>query len=294
MEPMSKTEYSAPIAKRFLSDDELRVARDLKQRCNAYDGLDLKLSLDVPELDNVRDHTNIFVVYANEHVVGVCTLDGAREVEICGAVHPDHRRQGIGRSLLNAALTECRQRESQRVLLICEEASAAGQALAQAQGGHIDFAEHRMVLDATQAALPTSSHGVTTHRAGPDDIATLARITASAFDHNEDELRQSIADDLADTRQSFILGEHNGIPVGSLKLYFAPDRVFIYAFGVLPEQRGKGLGRAILSQTIETLRNQGFTHIGLEVETTNARAFALYRSCGFVVRTTYDYYELPS
>jgi len=81
--------------------------------------------------------------------------------------------------------------------------------------------------------------------------------------------------------------------VASLKVYpYERDGAGIYAFGVLPEYRGRGIGRQLLTEVCQQLRTEGRTRIALEVETTNATAHRLYLACGFVERTTYGYYAL--
>ncbi|MNW11442.1 ribosomal-protein-alanine N-acetyltransferase [compost metagenome] len=68
---------------------------------------------------------------------------------------------------------------------------------------------------------------------------------------------------------------------------------FIYGFCVLPEYRGKGYGRQILSQTITALKEKDqAVEIKLEVSVENEKALGLYESCGFATRNANDYYVL--
>ena len=80
--------------------------------------------------------------------------------------------------------------------------------------------------------------------------------------------------------------------MGCLRLDEMEDEVGIYGFVVRPEQRGRGYGRQILEEAIRIIRAEGGKEITLEVETDNVNAIGLYRSCGFLVKTTYDYYSL--
>ena len=52
--------------------------------------------------------------------------------------------------------------------------------------------------------------------------------------------------------------------------------------GLLPEWRGKGIGRALITEAIARARTAGMSRIALDVHATNARAMALYESVGFV------------
>ena len=79
-------------------------------------------------------------------------------------------------------------------------------------------------------------------------------------------------------------------PVGTLRLHEAQDRIGIYGFGILPGYRRRGYGRQMLEEVIRTIRSSSQKMITLEVETDNINAIGLYRSCGFEINTTYDYY----
>lgn len=52
--------------------------------------------------------------------------------------------------------------------------------------------------------------------------------------------------------------------------------------GMLPEARGQGLGRRLMTEAIQAARRQGLERIELEVFASNPRAIALYESFGFV------------
>jgi ribosomal protein S18 acetylase RimI-like enzyme len=53
---------------------------------------------------------------------------------------------------------------------------------------------------------------------------------------------------------------------------------------VAPDQRGRGIGRALLEETMEAARAAGATRIELGTSETDAAAIALYESCGFTNR----------
>jgi ribosomal protein S18 acetylase RimI-like enzyme len=67
----------------------------------------------------------------------------------------------------------------------------------------------------------------------------------------------------------------------------------IYGFAVVPEQQGRGYGRAALSKVTRDLRDEGITSVHLEVLVDNPGALHLYESCGFEVLGIEDYYLIP-
>jgi RimJ/RimL family protein N-acetyltransferase len=52
--------------------------------------------------------------------------------------------------------------------------------------------------------------------------------------------------------------------------------------GLLPEWRGRGVGRRLLDATLAQARRSGFKRIELDVHADNPRAIALYEKAGFV------------
>lgn len=285
-----------------VTGEELLQAVALKAVCDAEDGLDLKVhpemqraDLGVPVIDAIAATTK------DGALIGLCTLDGSSEVELCGMVHPMHRRRGVGRALLEAALAVCRERHTRRVLLICEDASSAGRALLAAAlpTARLDFKEHRMELRALgfapqTAAVAARVPGLVVRAAAAceDDLDALALTQAAAFGERKQGIRPGIEADMRDPSYRYYIAALDGESVSSLKVIFAAPRAFIYAFGVVPQQRRRGVGRAVLADVIARLRDEGWRRVALEVESENAPALALYRSLGFAPVTAYGYYAV--
>lgn len=61
------------------------------------------------------------------------------------------------------------------------------------------------------------------------------------------------------------------------------DMHYLAHLGVLPELRGRGVGRALIDQLIGTARDAGRRRVALDVAVSNPRAEALYRRAGFKV-----------
>jgi ribosomal protein S18 acetylase RimI-like enzyme len=65
----------------------------------------------------------------------------------------------------------------------------------------------------------------------------------------------------------------------------------IYTVNVHPKERGRGLGRALLSACEERLRALGMTRVLLEVNVENADAIRLYERAGYArAELLKDYY----
>lgn len=56
--------------------------------------------------------------------------------------------------------------------------------------------------------------------------------------------------------------------------------------GLIPEYRGRGVGRALLSDAIQRAWDKGLTRIQLDVNAGNLNAIALYKKLGFEIEGT--------
>ena len=272
--------------KHILTDTELREIEHLTEICNKYEDLHMRFSW--LRTRPLSEEANDFLYYEDGKLTGYLNISsyGRKEKELTGMVHPEQRRKGIFRALFMAAKEECMRRGMQRVILVCEHASRSGPAFAAASGAHHDFSEHAMVLGDFQER-GTADERVHTRKAGLEDFEALASITTTDFGDVE-EANFYVAQFL----QCFYLGMLNEEAIGCLRLDEMEDEVGIYGFVVRPEQRGRGYGRQILEEAIRIIGAEGGKEITLEVETDNVNAIGLYRSCGFQVKTTYDYYTL--
>ena len=92
-----------------------------------------------------------------------------------------------------------------------------------------------------------------------------------------------------------ILSEHcsfvllaNSIVIG----YCCISRKSIMSFALLPEYRGKGLGKLLLNTALEHVKSQKWSFITLHVRVDNNIAQNLYKSVGFeIVETVDKYYD---
>ncbi|MCZ6870984.1 MAG: GNAT family N-acetyltransferase, partial [Gammaproteobacteria bacterium] len=216
-------------------------------------------------------------------------------IEILAIVHPDYRRRGIGRALVGEILLECRRRGQGDVLLVSEEASVCERGFADAMGARYDFSEYRMLLDAGAFQERVRMHSPASfHDAALSDLEALVVIRLASFGGKEAEVRADIPRWLGEANQRLHIAKVNDKPVGIVRVGTYPDSVFINGLGVLPEYRGRGIGRYMLVQVVDRLLQEDQGRILLEVQTDNRDALSLYQSSGFREIATYRYYRLKA
>ncbi len=294
---MSQMQRQGLIKKAILTEAELAEIEELTEICNRAEHLFMRLSFMMLR-GRTGNEINDFLCYEHGMLVGYLALDewGSDEKEVIAMVHPDFRRKRIFSALLAAAREECQQRAIPNILLVCEQASVGGQACAKAIGARRDFSEHEMVLESFQERAAFDER-LSLHEAGRADIDAVAAVLSASFNDPELLVTANLLKRFAQEKlpriylATFGEGEVScKEPVGTLRLDEFDGVIGIYGFGVVPDYRGRGYGRQILEETIRIIRKTCQEPIMLDVETDNAPAIGLYKSCGFRIKTTYDYY----
>lgn len=266
----------------------------LIEECQQYDGLDFPVSVEEMQ-SQPEQKPALLLYYQHETLTGFAYLQYGPEIEIYGMVHPAHRRKGVGTALLEAAKKVRQQEGTGGLLLVCDSASPAGKAFAQAAGGQYSFSEHRMALDPASIQRPrVQAQQVDFRRAEVAEAPLVAHLVAQAFGDPEEEMAVWVATDILTDNQRFFIGFVQGEPIGSLRTVSFGEQIDIATFGVLPAYRGKGYGRQMLLAIVDLLLQERWPSIALDVETKNDNALGLYESCGFRTTRTYDYYKIDS
>lgn len=140
-----------------------------------------------------------------------------------------------------------------------------------------------------QTQDPAARPGV--RQAGPDDAEVVGRLLHdfnSEFDDPTPGPR-ALADRLRSLMESgdatVLVGdpEPHGLVVLRFReaLFDEALECYLAELYVVPAQRGRGLGRALLEAAIEVARREGATHMDLGTAEDDVAARALYESLGF-------------
>jgi ribosomal protein S18 acetylase RimI-like enzyme len=286
------------VKKRTLTASDVTMIKQLAEVCERYEHLYMRIDVMMLQYRS-GSVTNDFLYYENNLLVGYLALDDRISVqyEVVGMVHPDYRRQGIFRTLLDAAVEEGRARNVQQFVLVNEQGSRSGHAFVRSSGAVLSESEHEMFL----MRMPRRAYfdeRLVVHEAEQQDIESIVQVQSQSFNDSEDTTRARILQCMQYPEQSYFLAVFGDSPVdchepvGSFRLDNNDTFVGIYAFGVCPDYQGRGYGRQMLEDAIHIIRARSQKAIMLDVDVENNRAIHLYRSCGFEIRTTYNYYVL--
>jgi mycothiol synthase len=223
-------------------------------------------------------------------------------------VRPDHRRQGIGRALVELAVHMERDRGRPEVILGRLPHDDDGRDFLLMAG----FAPHSVLWDLELPGATTVEEPVwpVGHRArtfeSPADIAPWVALFNAAFaDHatplqlDESFIAAGIDDPAIDDADTLLLADEGGELVGFCAT--APERHEgvvgprgeIWTVGVRPDRQGQGLGRQLLRWGVRRLRDLDVGRIHLSVNGRNERALRLYEDEGFVRIRTRERWSRP-
>ncbi len=203
------------------------------------------------------------------------------------AVHPEHRRRGVGGALLAALLD--RVEGPLRVWAHGEHPAALR--LAQRAGlvreRELWQLRRRLAVPIPPRALPD---GVTLRSFVPgEDETAVVRVNNRAFFWHPEQSQLDLSDLAVREAQPWF------DPKGFLLAVDSHDRLLgfhwtkvhldgrgeVYVLGVDPDAQGTGLGGALTAAGLEYLRERGLAEVMLYVESDNAAALRTYRKLGF-------------
>ncbi|WP_051208791.1 mycothiol synthase [Propionicicella superfundia] len=205
------------------------------------------------------------------------------------AVHPAHRRQGVGRTLLDRLAAHA----GTELAVWAFGDLPAARALAAAAGLTPVRGLHQMSRPLADLETPRFADGIVVRSYDPADLVTLHAMNAEAFAGHPEQGRLTIGD----LRQR--MAEPWFDPAGLL-LAFAGDEPLgfhwtkretatvgeVYVLGVVPAAAGRGLGTALLWAGLHRLRDAGCHDVELFVDADNVPAVQLYEGTDFaIVRT---------
>lgn len=304
--------------KEYITQKEYNEISELENICNSEDKTNLKLELDY-KLNMYNEHnsgklglknTNEFLYYVDETLVAYLGISsfGKNIGEINGMTHPKWRRKGLFKKLFDIAIDECNRRKFYKVLLLTDGKSNSGSEFIKAVGGKYDFSEYGMKHNEKITIKDINS--VHLRKAEKADIKEIGRQDVIYFDDGEELKSFPIEDDITsmmnneeeitdlfneETRiNTAYMVEFNEEVIGKMHIEYNDNSAFIFGFGILPQFRGKGYGKAALMQALSLINEKNIYEIELDVECKNDRALNLYKACGFEDISVMNYYNYNS
>jgi ribosomal protein S18 acetylase RimI-like enzyme len=247
-----------------------------------YDGIAFPFNAnELPSSSDTLPTTLLY--YVDQTLLGFVCMCNLSEIELFGLVHPEQRRQGIGRALFNTAREIAQQQGYKNVRIGCYGSIPSGETFARANGGLLHYAEYNMELDTSKVQPPLSIHTtLTLCQAAATEARKVASLIAQVFGNPEEEVHKWITKDMLKPQRRIFFIQLQEATIGTVRIVEGENgRTDITTFGILQPYRTCGYGKQALLQVIAMLLTENNHHIALDVATENSRALALYYKCGF-------------
>jgi ribosomal protein S18 acetylase RimI-like enzyme len=278
----------------YISEKEFAQINELQALCFAKDQTNLKLELDYKLYigtiaKNKSNNISEFLYYVGDTLVAYLGIScfGENKGEINGMTHPDWRRKGLFLQLFTLAANECSHRNFSKILLLSDANSSSGMEFIKSVGVLYDSSEYRMKRN--NSSIFEESCPISLRLAEKEDRKEIARQNTIFFNdlpESEDAPTTEDAPNVA----TYMVERSNNV-IGKIMVEYSDSSAFIFGFGILPDYRGKGFGKAALKETLRILHNQNFMLVELDVVCTNSNALNLYKACGFEEVSIMNYYQ---
>ncbi|TFI48151.1 GNAT family N-acetyltransferase [Diaphorobacter sp. DS2] len=273
----------------MLTKKQLDDIRSLQQICEETENIELKLNWDTLRSRPEDENHDYFHYDKSGKLLGYLALYSfGGPVELCGMVHPDHRRKGIFCSLFNEAVKQLTQ--ASKLLINAPASSESAKGFIKSVPCSYSFSEYQMKRHKS-AEIGTINQEVTLEKAVSSDLDFINHLDTVCFDVPKEEaaaFNNNIFN--CENEKTFII-EYKGVKSGKIRIQIEEDAAWIYGFAVNPLFQGKGIGRSALTNAVNHQHSKGISWVHLEVAAENDHALSLYKSCGFESYGTQDYYE---
>jgi ribosomal protein S18 acetylase RimI-like enzyme len=281
----------------FISEKEYADINQLQKLCYSKDQTNLKLELDYKlyvskSAKSNSNRINEYLYYVNDTLVaylGICCF-GENIGELNGMSHPDWRGNGIFHKLFLLAANECTKRNFSKILLLSDGKSSLGLEFIKSVGGVYDSSEYRMVL--RNGMVFGDTYPVSLRPAVKEDYKEIVKQNMIFFNDPPESENAPIEEDAPNNITYMV--ELADVIIGKIKIEYGDDSAFIYGFGIMPDYRGKGYGKAALKKALQIIQAKNITNIALDVVCTNSNALNLYQACGFEEVSIMNYYQYQS
>lgn len=130
---------------------------------------------------------------------------------------------------------------------------------------------------------------ISLRKAVSQDGKEIGRQNAVFF--NQSEECESFPEEEEELNNITYMVELNEVSIGKIKVKYSDNFAFISGFGIIPNFRGKGYGKAALIAALHLINERNINDIELDVECKNNTALSLYKACGFQEKSVMNYYK---
>lgn len=251
---------------------------------------------DISPLTNCNDWGNyknigfVILAYSEEdQLLGFIVandLFGLNTYEWTVVVHPEYRRMGIGRVLVDGLKNALNERGATGDMAV-SFADEVGHQFLHQQGYEYNSSEATLQAPSEKSEVSNLIH---VRFFKEEDKNKLIQLMHDGFGDLPEETEELISLNTTTKGRSLYMVERNQEIVGTVSLVENETGIWITALTVDPIIRGQGIGSSIL----QWVKNYAYTSdqckVLLEVEIDNNSAISVYKKAGFTPINQIDYF----
>lgn len=280
-----------------LSKKEYQEVMELLKKCEVYDGFEIGGSINLSTLKR-GDATHLGLILAREEnelvgFLGLFSFVDPKKIELAGMIHPEYRNQGKFSSLLESAKEMTRARDAEEVLFVCPAKSDAAIHLALKMEATYVFSEFTMEYNEKFHKKYDCLLDMSIKTADLSETAIIMKLLSAGFDvaPTDENVKSLIERNASTPGYKLYLVHLDETPIATITVSEEEESVYLSAFTITADYRGKGYGRAILEKVVRDLKiRHPNKSIRLDVDIRNEGAIKLYENTGFKVIGGYEYY----
>jgi len=257
-------------------------------KCEAFDHVTSCVQLN-SDLNYIKEMPCWLIETIDNQIVALCSIFAVNtfEAELSTVVVPEHRHKGLGKSLVSAAKQLLKEYGYKQVLYVCDDNSVSGKAFIDTFLTRHDHTEYTLTYNKRDDHLRATRLLVT--KAYERDLDSIIHINVDAFEDDYEVASQFITSTFASPTRTAYMGQLNYKPICTLMLGNEDGVYSINGVAVLKAFQGQGYAKELIQDVLYGLRNED-QDIIIDVDSTNAPAYHLYKKLGFMESQVIAYF----
>ncbi|WMJ87869.1 GNAT family N-acetyltransferase [Anaerocolumna sp. MB42-C2] len=279
--------YSVP------NEEIIKEIKAVETICKEYDKLNGYIFLDT-SINFNPEMKSLFLLYKDDKLVSLISVftPTSEEAELSAYTLPEYRRKGYFKSLLSEVIQELKFYNISDIILVCEPQSKEGIEAIKGLKAELEFTEYFLrykdsLIETGIEQLPE----IMLEKAKQKDLETIIHLSQEIFHDNYDDAKSLITKTFNSYNRVQYMAVLGSNIIGMVSVGIENDEVSIFGLGITPQYQGKGYGQIIMKLLLKKLKSSEKDNITIEVDSSNDRAFKLYKKLGFIVETSFDYYR---
>jgi N-acetylglutamate synthase-like GNAT family acetyltransferase len=262
----------------------------LINECREYDSASSCIQID-HSMNFYKKMKSWYLWYEKENLVGISSvfspMDDEAEISIC--VKPNYRNTGICTKLVNITQNEIDKYKIEKQFIVCDRKSKIGTDIIgkkKLQCHHVEY-----TLNYQKTIINNLRYVLEIREGKVSDIQDIAKVCESAFGDSRDNALSFVKTSFESPgRKSYVGLYENGI-IASCFVVDESEFKSITTLVVEKENQGKGIGKEFLFRILNEITERNIA-IQISVDSTNEKAYNLYKNVGFIEIDETGYYNL--